>query len=100
MLRIMKETTSKKREKAREAKSEKKAETGPEPQDVEMPEEDTATTGKSPKELDTLTLEGSYRETLFPMTGVKGFILMNKRNVNARVFGIRSCKMLPVFWLF
>ncbi|KAJ8345619.1 hypothetical protein SKAU_G00298120 [Synaphobranchus kaupii] len=53
----MKETTAKRREKARDSKAEKQKESGPEPQDVEMPEEDGATAGKPHKELDTLTLE-------------------------------------------
>ncbi|MBN3308743.1 PSMD3 ATPase, partial [Amia calva] len=53
----MKETTAKRREKPRDSKAEKPAESGPEPQDVEMPEEDAAAPGKPHKELDTLTLE-------------------------------------------
>ncbi|XP_036408580.1 26S proteasome non-ATPase regulatory subunit 3-like [Megalops cyprinoides] len=53
----MKETAAKRREKPRDSKAEKQKESGPEPQDVEMPEEDAAGTGKPHKELDTLTLE-------------------------------------------
>ncbi|MGH0163743.1 UNVERIFIED_CONTAM: hypothetical protein FKN15_071316 [Acipenser sinensis] len=53
----MKETTAKRREKQREAKPGKQPEKGPEPQDVEMPEEDASAAGKPHKELDTLTLE-------------------------------------------
>lgn len=55
----MKETTAKRREKPKDSKAEKQKDAGPEPQDVEMPEEDSATAEKKPKELDTLTLEGS-----------------------------------------
>lgn len=62
----MKETGSKRREKAggRDSKSDKSKEqkeakdAAPEQQDVEMPEEDAANTAKQPKELDSLTLEG------------------------------------------
>ncbi|KAL0992692.1 hypothetical protein UPYG_G00096850 [Umbra pygmaea] len=53
----MKETTAKRREKTKESKADKQKDAGPEPQDVEMPEEDSATAEKKPKELDTLTLE-------------------------------------------
>uniref|UniRef100_A0A673YCE9 26S proteasome non-ATPase regulatory subunit 3 n=3 Tax=Salmo trutta TaxID=8032 RepID=A0A673YCE9_SALTR len=53
----MKETTAKRREKPKDSKAEKQKDAGPEPQDVEMPEEDSATAEKKPKELDTLTLE-------------------------------------------
>ncbi|KAK1160216.1 26S proteasome non-ATPase regulatory subunit 3-like [Acipenser oxyrinchus oxyrinchus] len=54
----MKETTAKRREKQREAKPEKQPEKpGPEPQDVEMPEENASAAGKPHRELDTLTLE-------------------------------------------
>lgn len=55
----MKETTAKRREKPKDSKAEKQKDAGPEPQDVEMPEEDSTTAEKKPKELDTLTLEGS-----------------------------------------
>lgn len=64
----MKETAGKRRDKAggrdRDSKSDKSKEpkeakdAAPEPQDVEMPEEDAANTAKQPKELDSLTLEG------------------------------------------
>ncbi|CAB1341569.1 unnamed protein product, partial [Coregonus sp. 'balchen'] len=53
----MKETTAKRREKPKDSKAEKQKDAGPEPQDVEMPEEDSATAEKKPKELDTLTLD-------------------------------------------
>lgn len=57
----MKETAAKRREKAggrdRDSKAEKPKDPGPEPQDVEMPEEDAASAAK-PKELDSVTLEG------------------------------------------
>ncbi|CDQ74838.1 unnamed protein product [Oncorhynchus mykiss] len=53
----MKETTAKRREKSKDSKADKQKDAGPEPQDVEMPEEDSATAEKKPKELDTLTLE-------------------------------------------
>lgn len=56
----MKETAAKRREKAKESKADKaKDAAGPEPQDVEMPEEDAANAAKPPKELDSLTLEGN-----------------------------------------
>lgn len=64
----MKETAAKRRDKAggrdRDSKSDKSKEpkeakdAAPEPQDVEMPEEDAANAVKQPKELDSLTLEG------------------------------------------
>lgn len=58
----MKETTAKRRDKAggrdRESKAEKPKEPGPEPQDVEMPEEDSANAAKQPKEQDSTTLDG------------------------------------------
>ncbi|KAK3512041.1 hypothetical protein QTP70_028122 [Hemibagrus guttatus] len=53
----MKETT-KRREKAKESKAEKQKESpGPEAQDVEMPEEESATAAKPAKEQDSITLE-------------------------------------------
>lgn len=59
----MKETAAKRRDKAggrdRDTKAEKPKEPGPEPQDVEMPEEDAANAAKQPKELDSLTLDGN-----------------------------------------
>uniref|UniRef100_A0AAY4C4F1 26S proteasome non-ATPase regulatory subunit 3 n=1 Tax=Denticeps clupeoides TaxID=299321 RepID=A0AAY4C4F1_9TELE len=58
----MKETAAKRREKPKDSKAEKQKESaGPEPQDVEMPEEDSAAAAKQPKELDSLTLEGRLR---------------------------------------
>lgn len=59
----MKETASKRRDKAggreRDPKAEKPKDPGPEPQDVEMPEEEAAANAaKQPKELDSVTLEG------------------------------------------
>lgn len=60
----MKETAAAKRrdkpDKARDSKADKPKESGPEPQDVEMPEEDAANAAKPAKELDALTLEGKY----------------------------------------
>uniref|UniRef100_A0A3B4WL35 26S proteasome non-ATPase regulatory subunit 3 n=1 Tax=Seriola lalandi dorsalis TaxID=1841481 RepID=A0A3B4WL35_SERLL len=57
----MKETAAKRRDKAggrdRDSKAEKPKDPGPEPQDVEMPEEETATAAKQPKEQDSLTLD-------------------------------------------
>ncbi|KAL4660494.1 26S proteasome non-ATPase regulatory subunit 3-like isoform X1 [Arapaima gigas] len=58
----MKESASKRREKEKEkekekGKAERRAESGPEPVDVEMPEEEVATAGKTHREQDTLTLE-------------------------------------------
>lgn len=57
---IMKETAAKRRDKAggRDSKAEKTKEPGPQPQDVEMPEEEAANAAKQPKELDSLTLDG------------------------------------------
>lgn len=55
----MKETAAKRRDKAgrdRESKAEKAKE--PAPQDVEMPEEETANAAKLPGELDSVTLDG------------------------------------------
>lgn len=56
----MKETAAKRRDKAgrdRESKAEKSKE--PAPQDVEMPEEETAASAaKLPGELDSVTLDG------------------------------------------
>lgn len=57
----MKETAAKRRDKAagRDSKANKPKE--PEPQDVEMPEEEAANSAnaaKAPKELDALTLDG------------------------------------------
>lgn len=55
----MKETAAKRRDKAgrdRESKAEKSKE--PAPQDVEMPEEETASAAKLPAELDGVTLDG------------------------------------------
>lgn len=55
----MKETAAKRRDKAgrdRESKAEKSKE--PAPQDVEMPEEETASAAKLPRELDSVTLDG------------------------------------------
>lgn len=54
----MKETAAKRRDKAagRDSKAGKPKE--PEPQDVEMPEEEAANAAKAPKELDALTLDG------------------------------------------
>lgn len=58
----MKETAAKRREKAggrdRDSRAEKPKEPGPEPQDVEMPEEEAANVAKPPKELDSVTLDG------------------------------------------
>ncbi|XP_071320102.1 26S proteasome non-ATPase regulatory subunit 3 isoform X1 [Trachinotus anak] len=57
----MKETAAKRRDKAggrdRDSKSEKPKDPGPEPQDVEMPEEEAANAAKQPKEQDSLTLD-------------------------------------------
>lgn len=60
----MKETAAKRRDKAggrdRDSKAEKPKEpkeVGPEPQDVEMPEEEAANAAKQPKEQDSLTLD-------------------------------------------
>ena len=58
----MKETTAKRREKPGKdsSKADKsKDAAGPEPLDVDMPEEDATTAAKAPKELDSLTLEGN-----------------------------------------
>lgn len=55
----MKETAAKRRDKAgreRESKADKSKE--PAPQDVEMPEEETASAAKLPGELDSVTLDG------------------------------------------
>lgn len=60
----MKEQTAKRREKPRDSKADKQKETGPEPQDVEMPEEDAAGSAKPPKEIDSLTLEGIFYSLL------------------------------------
>ena len=54
----MKETTAKRREKPKASKADKQKDAGPDPQDVEMPEEDAANAVKLPKELDNLTLDG------------------------------------------
>lgn len=59
----MKETAAKRRDKAagRDSKASKPKE--PEPQDVEMPEEEAANSAnaaKAPKELDALTLDGEW----------------------------------------
>jgi len=56
----MKETAAKRREKPKESKGgDKQKDAGPEPQDVDMPEEDAAANAvKGPKELDNLTLDG------------------------------------------
>lgn len=58
----MKETAAKRRDKAggrdRDSKAEKPKDPGPEPQDVEMPEEEAANAAKQPKELDSVTLDG------------------------------------------
>lgn len=63
----MKETSAKRREKAggrdRDSRADKPKEPGPEPQDVEMPEEEAANaanTAKPPKELDSVTLDGKF----------------------------------------
>uniref|UniRef100_A0A8C4ZDI4 26S proteasome non-ATPase regulatory subunit 3 n=1 Tax=Gadus morhua TaxID=8049 RepID=A0A8C4ZDI4_GADMO len=53
----MKETTAKRREKPKDSKADKQKDAGPDPQDVEMPEEDAANAVKLPKELDNLTLD-------------------------------------------
>uniref|UniRef100_A0A4W6BPC5 26S proteasome regulatory subunit RPN3 n=1 Tax=Lates calcarifer TaxID=8187 RepID=A0A4W6BPC5_LATCA len=57
----MKETAAKRRDKAggrdRDSKAEKPKDPGPEPQDVEMPEEEATNAAKQPKEQDSLTLE-------------------------------------------
>ena len=59
----MKETAAKRRDKAggRDTKAEKPK--GPEPQDVEMPEEEVTGAAKV-KEQDSLTLEGTYYREL------------------------------------
>lgn len=58
----MKESAAKRRDKGsgreRESKAEKPKDPGPEPQDVEMPEEEAVNAAKQPKELDSLTLDG------------------------------------------
>lgn len=56
----MKETAAKRRDKAagRDSKAEKPKELGPEPQDVEMPEEEAANAARQPSELDAVTLDG------------------------------------------
>ncbi len=63
----MKETAAKRRDKAggrdRDSKAEKPKDPGPEPQDVEMPEEEAANAAKQPKELDSLTLDGKTETT-------------------------------------
>lgn len=64
----MKETAAKRRDKAggrdRDSKAEKPKDPGPEPQDVEMPEEEAANAAKQPKELDSVTLEGKTDKIL------------------------------------
>lgn len=71
----MKETAAKRRDKAggrdRDSKAEKPKEpkeVGPEPQDVEMPEEEAANAAKQPKEQDSLTLDGKTLQTPIPIT--------------------------------
>lgn len=59
----MKETAAKRRGDKAGGRDRDKAEkpkdpAGPEPQDVEMPEEEAANAAKQPKELDSLTLDG------------------------------------------
>lgn len=66
----MKETAAKRRDKAgrdRESKAEKSKE--PAPQDVEMPEEETANAAKLPGELDSVTLDGNYPRCCCPNHG-------------------------------
>ncbi|KAF0022255.1 hypothetical protein F2P81_025481 [Scophthalmus maximus] len=57
----MKETAAKRRDKAggrdRDSKAEKSKDSGPEAQDVEMPEEEATNAAKQPREQDSLTLE-------------------------------------------
>ncbi|KAF7641776.1 hypothetical protein LDENG_00272450 [Lucifuga dentata] len=57
----MKETAAAKRrdkaDRARDSRADKPKDSGPETQDVEMPEEEAANAAKPPRELDTLTLE-------------------------------------------
>ncbi|KAG7218715.1 hypothetical protein INR49_007067 [Caranx melampygus] len=57
----MKETAAKRRDKAggrdRDSKTDKPKDPGPEPQDVEMPEEEATNAAKQPKEQDSLTLD-------------------------------------------
>lgn len=61
----MKETVAKRRDKAggrdRDSKADKSKDAGPEPQDVEMPEEEATNAAKQPKEQDSLTLDGKPR---------------------------------------
>lgn len=71
----MKETAAKRRDKAggrdRDSKAEKPKEpkeAGPEPQDVEMPEEEAANAAKQPKEQDSLTLDGKTLQTPTPIS--------------------------------
>lgn len=69
----MKETAAKRREKPKDSKGgdDKQKDAGPEPQDVDMPEEDAAAAAaaaaanavKGPKELDNLTLDGGWEGT-------------------------------------
>lgn len=58
----MKESAAKRRDKGsgrdRDSKAEKPKDPGPDPQDVEMPEEEAANAAKQPKELDSVTLDG------------------------------------------
>lgn len=67
----MKETTAKRREKPKDSKADKQKDAGPDPQDVEMPEEDAANATKPPKEVDTLTLEGKPNVTHYTTAHVK-----------------------------
>lgn len=63
----MKESAAKRRDKGsgrdRDSKAEKPKDPGPEPQDVEMPEEEAVNAAKQPKEMDSVTLDGKS-ETL------------------------------------
>lgn len=67
----MKETAAKRRDKAgrdRESKAEKSKE--PAPQDVEMPEEETASAAKLPGELDSVTLDGKLTSDVVIITDI------------------------------
>ena len=54
----MKETTAKRREKPKDSKADKQKDAGPEPQDVEMPQEGATNAAKRPTDLDSLTPDG------------------------------------------
>uniref|UniRef100_A0A3P8SHL9 26S proteasome regulatory subunit RPN3 n=1 Tax=Amphiprion percula TaxID=161767 RepID=A0A3P8SHL9_AMPPE len=107
----MKETAAKRRDKGRDSKQEKPKEpkeAGPEPQDVEMPEEEAASAAKQPKELDSLTLDDikehvkqiekavSGKEPRFVLRALRA-LPSTSRRLNANVLHKAICDFLLGF---